>query len=86
MTNWPPSLISFDVWRTMTLYDPEKDDGGPDFQRLMGLLLMHPGTYEEGAYDGSYWLANEARLYTAIQCTTLYTLPQCISRVARPGR
>lgn len=59
MTDWPPSLISFDVWRTMTLYDPEKDDGGPNFQQLMSLLLMHPGTYKEGAYDGSYWLANE---------------------------
>lgn len=36
---WPQDLISFELWCSMTLYDPTQVNGGARFQKLMHLML-----------------------------------------------
>lgn len=36
---WPHTLVSFELWCAMTLYDVKHEDGGEAFQKLMHYLL-----------------------------------------------
>ena len=51
---WPKDLLSFEAWCGMTSYevtDKKTDEtyqtGGRPFQTLMGVLLAHPGSYND---------------------------------------
>ena len=49
---WPSHLLSFEAWCGMTLYDRTKEDGGPQFQHLMLLVLAKGRSEQLKAWPG----------------------------------
>ena len=45
---WPKHLLSFEAWCAMTGFDDEKEDGGPEFQALMGAMLAPTRQAKDG--------------------------------------